>query len=50
MLGLKSNDRKFNIYFYFSFYWGFFSAGYFAYKKIDIDLPYRRWIPNYQAL
>jgi len=45
----KSKDRKLNIY-YFNFYWGFFSAGYFAYKKIDIDLPNRRWLPGYQIL
>lgn len=35
---------KLNNY-YFSFFRGFyfFSVGYFAYKKIDINLPIRRW-------
>jgi len=45
----KSHERKFNIY-YFNFCRGFFSAGYFAYKKIDMDLPNRGWLPNYQIL
>ncbi len=44
MLSTILKTGKFNI-FYFSYYWGFyfFSTSNFAYKKIEVNLPIRRW-------